>query len=316
MRKLLSAAAVCLAVLSPAALLAAPSASDRDAARRLADKGAELFDAGKYEEAIDHFRRANERVHAPTFLLKMAQANVKLGKLIEGRDIFQQIADEQLAPQAPESFVNARKTARRELEDLKRRIPTLQIVVTGAPPSEVNVTVDGTSLQSIDQPIAQDPGDHTVVVTGSGGASVTRSVTLHEGSAERLEISLAQKPAGDEDGTGSKGSLAPAAVAFTVGGLGIGIGAVMGALALGKAADIKATCTNNVCPKNQQAEADSAGTLADVSTISFVVGGVGLAAGTVLLFLRPGGGSEGDAKTARAPRVSVGLGSVFVSGSF
>lgn len=315
MRKLLSAAAVCLAVLSPAALLAAPTASDRDAARRLADKGAELFDAGKYEEALDYFRRANERVHAPTFLLKMAQANVKLGKLIEGRDIFQQIADEQLAPQAPESFVNARNTARRQLEDLKQRIPTLQIVVTGAPLSEVNVTIDGTSLQSIDQPIAQDPGDHTVVVTGSAGASVTRSVTLREGSAERLEVSLAQKPAGDED-AGSKGSLAPAAVAFTVGGLGIGLGAVMGALALGKAADIKATCTNNVCPKNQQAEADSAGTLADVSTISFVVGGVGLAAGTVLLFLRPGGGSEGDAKTARAPRVSVGLGSVFVSGSF
>lgn len=315
MRKLLSAAAVCLAVLSPAALLAAPTASDRDAARRLADKGAELFDAGKYEEALDYFRRANERVHAPTFLLKMAQAKVKLGKLIEGRDIFQQIADEHLAPQAPESFVNARNTARRELEDLKPRIPTLQIVVTGAPLSEVNVTIDGTSLQSIDQPIAQDPGDHTVVVTGSGGASVTRSVTLREGSAERLEVSLAQKPAGDED-AGSRGSLAPAAVAFTVGGLGIGLGAVMGALALGKAADIKATCTNNVCPKNQQAEADSAGTLADVSTISFVVGGVGLAAGTVLLFLRPGGGSEGDAKTARAPRVSVGLGSVFVSGSF
>src|SRR5687767_9631626 len=83
--------------LAPAVALAPPpSAEDRDAARKLADKGAELFDAGRYEESVEYFRKADERVHAPTFVLAIAQAYAKTGKLVEARDQYQRVIDEKL----------------------------------------------------------------------------------------------------------------------------------------------------------------------------------------------------------------------------
>jgi tetratricopeptide (TPR) repeat protein len=319
-----AACALALGLFSGGALFAAPpSQGDKDAARALADKGAELYEAGKYEEAIAQFRRADEIVHAPTFVLAMAQASAKVGKLIEARAHYQRVVDEPLAANAPASFVDAKLSATKELEELKRRIPTLQIVVTGAPPGEIKATIDGAAVPSLDQAIEQNPGDHTVVVAPSRGKPMTVAVTLREGATERLEIAIAPDPSDRGGGssssnTNTKGSIVPALIGFGVGGLGFGIGAVTGALALGKVSDIKATCSDNVCPRSQEAEASSAGTLADVSTVGFVIGGVGVAAGVVLLIVRPGGGGGSADKPAEQAtvRASFGFGSVHVSGTF
>jgi hypothetical protein len=327
MRRLSIAVCGLSLLLAPALAVAGPpSAEDRDAARALADKGAELFDAGKYEASIEYFRKADEKVHAPTFVLAIAQAYAKSGKLIEAREHYQQVASEKLPPSPPASFVEAQATAKRELGDLSRRIPTLQIVLTGPDAGGATVAVDGAPVASIDQPLEQNPGDHRIEVTVGSGGPITRSVTLREGATERVEIAVVGTSSGKGD---SKGSIVPAAVALGVGAVGIGVGAVTGAMALGRVGDIKDQCVGTKCPAALAGDADSAGTLADVSTVSFIVGGVGVAAGVVLLILRPGGGSE-EASTgnsrrfqgaSRAPLVtdmkaSFGLGSVRFSGRF
>jgi hypothetical protein len=329
MRRLsIAACGLSLLLLAPALAAAGPpSAADREAARSLADKGADLFDAGQYEASIEYFRKADEKVHAPTFVLAIGQAYAKSGKLIEARAHYQKVVGEKLPPSPPASFVGAQATARRELDDLSRRIPTLQIVLSGPDAGRAKVAIDGAEVPSIDQPLEQNPGDHRIEVTTGAGQPVSRSVTLREGAAERVVIELS-RPGGEKAG-GSKGSLVPAAIALGVGAAGIGVGAVTGSMALGRVGDIKAACSGNVCPSRLAGDAGSAGTLADISTATFIVGGVGVAAGVVLLILRPGGGSEeasagasGRPPTARrAPPVtdinaSFGLGSVRVSGRF
>jgi hypothetical protein len=334
MRRLSTAVCAIALLLAPGlALGAPPTADDREIARALADKGAELFDAGKYQESIDFFRKADERVHAPTFTLAIAQANAKLGRLIEARDHYQKVIDDKLPPSPPQSFVEAQSTARLELDELTRRIPTLTLVVTGATPGSVKVTIDGAPVAAFDQPIAQNPGDHEVVVTPATGAAITRSVSLREGATERVEIALGPSPSSDKGSGDSKGSIVPAMIGFGVGAVGLGIGAITGAIALGQVGDVKAQCQNNVCPEGLKGDAESAGTLADVSTATFIIGGVGVAAGVVLILLRPGGGSPKPPEQSlhrprSAPRqayrspvfesvqASFGLGSVRVSGRF
>jgi hypothetical protein len=110
----------------------------------------------------------------------------------------------------------------------------------------------------------------------------------------------------------------PAGVAFGVGGAGVIAGAVTGVLALRKVSDAQKGCTApgpdglRHCPMNNQAPAETARKLTTASTATFIVGGVGLAAGVVLAVLRPGGGAPAKAGVV----VDVGPGSIGVRGRF
>lgn len=311
----------------PALAGAEPSPSDRETARVLADKGAELFDAGKYEDAIDYFKKADGLVHAPTFVLMIAQSNAKLGRLKEARNHYQKVLDWPLTKQAPPRFAEAQKTARAEVDDLNRRIPTVELKLTAeasASTEGAQVEIDGEAVSDISAPIPLDPGEHTISVQPKSGAPIKKTITLSESTGEHLEftITASTKPGTDAQ----KGSLLPAIIAFGVGAAGFGVGGVTGIMALSQIGDIKDQCTGNVCPKSLEGDANSAGTLADISTVGFIVGGVGAAAGIVLLVLRPGGGSapENSSAKLRSPgffspeqvKLSVGPASLSLSGRF
>jgi hypothetical protein len=93
-----------------------------------------------------------------------------------------------------------------------------------------------------------------------------------------------------------------AIVAAGVGLLGIGAGSIAGAVAISKHNAPGATCTGNPCNDAVSLNND-AKVAADVSTVTFIVGGVGLGVGAFLWF--------GDS-VAVAP----GVGSLQVSGCF
>lgn len=325
----ISLAFVAIPAIAPAA--PDPSPSDRETARVLADKGAELFDAGKYEEAIDYFKKADGLVHAPTFVLMIAQAHAKQGKLLEARKHYQEVLDWPLTKQAPPRFAEAQKTARAEIESLNKRIPTIELAIIepgGAKAEGARVEIDGKPIDNFSTPVPVNPGEHTIVVFPKSGASISKKITLAEETGEHVEIAVAGAPKADN--ASAKGSIVPALIAFGVGAAGLGVGGVTGAMALSKIGTIKDQCAGNVCPKSLEGDANSAGTLADISTIGFIVGGVGVAAGVVLLVLRPGGGSETEAqgtahsvprRAGRSPwisevQVSAGPGSLLVNGRF
>jgi hypothetical protein len=118
-------------------------------------------------------------------------------------------------------------------------------------------------------------------------------------------------PGGVEPAGPRKGPMLPALVAFGVGGLGLGVGAVTGLLTLGKVGDLEKNCPGQVCSKAEESRYNSAHTLATVSTVGFVIAGLGAAAGAVLLVVRPGG----DAAPEQTG-VLVGPGWVGARGSF
>jgi hypothetical protein len=177
---------------------------------------------------------------------------------------------------------------------------------TPGPPPGVQVRRDGEDLPAsvLGEALPADPGPHQVRVSAPGYREETRSVTLEEGKTAVVEIAL-QRPAH----AWARGSLRPAGLALTaVGGVGLGVGAVAGVLSLDKIGAIKAAsmCTSGApCSTRDSAGLSSAKTLGNVSTASFVAGGVLAAAGIVLLVL----------PTGRA-RVTVGAGRFDLRGTF
>lgn len=244
-----------LAVLAPATTHAqgAPQpaqAENRERARAFADKGYEHFEAGKFEEAIKAFEEAERNFHAPTVLLLLARANVRLGRLGEARGVYRRIIDEALPDGAPPQFVEAQETARKELAE---------------------ITVDaGTPAPAAPEPAPAAP---------------------------------APAPAADvaEEKPASKGSIIPAAIAFGVAGIGLGVGAVTGGMTFGKVGELKDNCLEQRCQPSQESTYNSAHTLATVSTVGFVIGGIAAAAGVTLLILRPGGQQDQQVAVTAAP---------------
>ena len=310
----------------PIARAQATMTEARESARALAERGLDLFEAKKYAEAIEHFRQAEERFHAPTHLLFTARAYDKLGRLLEAQTTYQSLVNEQLANYAPDAFREAQATARAELVTLAPRIPRLEITLRGAAADRARVTVDGKAVTlQRDKPFAVDPGEHTVAATAEGAAPASRTVTAAEGTSTRVELvgeAAAAAPTGpagpppDEPAPASAGgSKLPAAVAFGVGGVGVALGAVTGILSLGKVGELEDRCPTKVCSAADQELADSARTLGTVSTIGLIVGGVGVAAGVVLLVVEP---APAPHASAAGPRVvtRVGPGSLSLAGTF
>jgi hypothetical protein len=101
------------------------------------------------------------------------------------------------------------------------------------------------------------------------------------------------------------------------------LGGITGVLAVKKHSKLSPYCSGGVCGPDQKADLDNYHTLGTLSTIGFVVGGVGAAAGVVLLLVKPpsqnnDAAGELTSKPRSAINVNpfVGLGSAGVEGTF
>jgi hypothetical protein len=314
-------AAFLLALLAPALATAekpSPRPDPQDVARSRAQEGLRLYGADRWGEALTAFVEADRLYHAPSVSLYIARCRRKLGKLLDARATYDQILAEDLPKDASPQFVQAHVEAGRELEIIKARIPTLQVVVTGVPAGEAQVRLSGAPGTADAIPLSEsrrelDPGTYTIEVRHPRHPLVVRTVTLSEGGQERVSIDLAP----GAGGRGGPAWILPAAVALGgVGVLGLGVGAVTGGLSLAKVSDIKSKCAGKPCPPTLRSEQDTAGTLGNVSTAGFVIGGLGAAAGGVLLYLFRPRAQVGGHPQAPGWRASVGIGRVDVEGSF
>jgi hypothetical protein len=315
MRRLPALFCAILLSLAPGIVAAEPTIADRNAARALADKGADLFEEGKYIEAIEQFRQADALVHAPPHVLYMARANVKLGNLVEAHKLYEAILIDLVKPTSPAAFREAQEVAKAENDRLLQRIPTMKLNVSSPDIRLVKVTIDGKVIQPefLPEPILVNPGAHTVEATGRGLVSDTKQIRISEGDKINMALSLRWQ-----------GSLYPAIIAFGVGGAALTVGAVTGIVSLSKVSDLEDRCPEKHCLPADQAVGDSAATLGTVSTVGFIAGTVFVGAGVALAILRPwGGGPSGDAEERLFPqaqtgwvRARVGLGTVALEGAF
>lgn len=317
-------AGLCLWANAALAQAPAPPPAQPDGNKELAkiwaNKAKSRYDAADYRGALEAIHEAEKHARPPTFTRLEAQATEKLGKLVEAQRLYQAVIDFKLTPGAPPAWVSAQESSRKDLAALAPRVPKIQIVVSGIELSTLTITLDGAPLDTsaLGRPLPQDPGAHEVSVTAPGKQPMTKTAVLREGVTEQLLFEIeAAKPGGEPQGGRSAPFRLPPAVltatkfaALGLGGAGLLAGAISGGWVAGQADELNSVCRLDLkkCHTRSQKGVESVGALADFATASLVVGGVGAAAGVLLLVL-PG-------KTPAKVGVSVSPGFITVRGVF
>jgi hypothetical protein len=269
-------------------------------ARDLAQQGLEAHDAGRFEEAVEKLTKAYAIVHVPTLAVSKARALVKLQRFTAASELYLEATQLQKTDQWQTRQHEAQDDARRERSELLPRIPKLNIVVEGANPSEVTVSIDGVQLPSaligIDAMV--DPRE-LKIVGKLGNQVVEQTVSLREGEHRTLTLRFAA--AGSSVPRTPTASTSPPANAATasssdnhqalfgwaavgIGSAGIAFGAVSGLIGIGKK---PADCQGSRCYQDEQSQVNTANRWLNISAVSFVVGGVAAATGVTLLLTAP-----------------------------
>jgi len=339
LRPLFSATIAASLVLSSAGLVHAQTAEERAGARAAAEAGADAFDAGRYEEAIELFRRAEAVVHATPHLLYIARAQTKLGRLVEARESYLAIINEAVPSRANPGLVQTRKEAEQELDQLEPRIPQITVVVQGGKTDGLQVFMDErevpSALVGIPRPV--NPGTHEFYATAVGSESSRNTVTIKEGGQETVILTLrpsqaAAAPAAGESapaqataGTPDSGPSGRQIIAYSslgVGAIGVGVGALFFAQANGLSNDADRTfaACNPGCTEAQRKDIrvldEDAGSARTLSFVGFGVGVVGIATGVTLLLIGDSSSKATSAELKPGVQPWVGLGSAGLSGRF
>ncbi len=308
------------------------SAADRASARELGIAGVMLAEKGKCNEAIEKLERAEKLYHAPTTLDRLGECQIEVGRVVEGTENLQRVVREALPANPPKAFVTAKARAQAALKKALPRIAKLRIQVSAPDGTEIAVTIDKEPLSSasIGTNRPTDPGTHTIEATGPGMLPAQQTVTLKEGDSQAVSLKLEPDPnapktpppnvdahggntGGNTGGGGNPpppppppeggGSKVLAYGLLGVGVAGVAVGTVTGVMALGKKSDIDGKCPDKSnCPTSVQSDIDSGKTLGLVSTIGFIVGGVGLVGGTVLLLTSGSGSASASTSGALPPK--------------
>jgi hypothetical protein len=174
-----------------------------------------------------------------------------------------------------------------------------------------------------------DPGTHVFVLSVKGRPDVVANQTLAPGSQISLELRLPETTWGTKppatpaepsraDKAG-KPNRVPAFVALGIGAAGLAAGTVSGLIAFGKKGDVSNACTG-MDTSSCASERSTANLAADISTGSFIGGGVAVGAGVLLFFTAPGSqtGPRAAASTPRGPEVRpmIGWGTLGLEGRF
>jgi hypothetical protein len=335
------ALAVGLGTLAPCAL--AQSDSDRATARALGQDGQQALDAKDYKTAEDRFRKADRLVHAPTLELGLARALAGVGKYLEAQETYNRIVREGVPPTAPDAFKHALEDAKKDVDTVSNKVGAVTITVkatTGAEIPDPTVTLDGQPMNSASLGIkrAIDPGNHVLHVTATGykAADVTFAIVAGANLDQplMLEQDTSAPPPGGAGAPGATPATPPPSslpetppapssshpsilpwVAFGVGGAGLVVGAIFGGIALGDHSTLSGECMSGTCASNNskaQSDLSSYHTMGAVSTVGFIVAGVGAATGVVLLLTAP----KSQPTTGFQIAPTIGLGSLGAVGSF
>lgn len=299
-------------VLSTATMGIAPSAfaqssADKATARQLGIEGEDALGKKDYKTAEDKFSRADALYHAPTLALGLARAQAANGKVVAAQENYNRIIREGAPAGSPPAFVAAVESAQKEVDAVSARVAHVTLTVTGTEGVDPTVTVDGAPMPAaalgVKRPV--DPGQHAVKATASGYKPGETSFTVAEAGDATATIALEKDPnaavATTGPATGGSTTEPPKEpqedkgkpyriagyAALGVGAAGVVVGSVFGIMALSSHGSLSDDCQNGTCPANKSDDVSSYHTKGTVSTIGFVVGGVGLAAGAALILLAP-----------------------------
>jgi hypothetical protein len=312
---------------------------DRAAARSAADAGADAFEQGHFERSLEFFGRAEQLVHAPPHLLYMARSLAKLGRLVDAREAYFKLINEQLPATSPKAFKSAQEQAENEIGDIETRIAYITVTIRGRDATKAALSIDHTNVPAAEQgiPLPMDPGTHVFSAHTDQARSNEITVTLRDGTKESVELTLSepaveavaapvppsstQQEPTDRGGSGTVRRVV-AYSALGVGAVAAGVGTYFLVSFLDShhkaneiyGCDATSSCTDDEITAVGRHDHD-AKIAGDWAIAAYAVSAVGIATGVVLLVTDHGSPSAG---TAHGPelRLSARLGSVALSGRF
>jgi hypothetical protein len=250
-------------------------------------------------------------------------------KLIEAREALRLCA----AVSCPKVV---REDCTNRLDDLDAILPSITFEAkdgAGRDLSAVTVTIDDKPfVDRLDgSAVELDPGEHTFNFEAAGLPPTALKLVIHEADRGRREsVTIGPPPARPEARQEEQRALRPPPtaqakprlgtqriVALTAGGVGVGgvvLGSIFGAIAMSKKSDAQKACPNACADQNGVNAWSSAKSAGNVSTVAFIVGGVGLAGGAVLWFTAKPEKVEGT--DAKGVRVGIGPGSIQLKGTW
>ncbi len=154
-----------------------------------------------------------------------------------------------------------------------------------------DVAEGGTKPTVVDVAMEKDPNAVAAVGPPGTGATGTNTASTSTNTAQASGNGVVTpSPGGDMGGAASTKTMG--FIALGVGAMGLVAGSVTGILALSKHADLANNCkgpdgTCTDATKVKQSDLDTYHTMGTISTVGFIVAGVGAVAGTVLILTAP-----------------------------
>jgi hypothetical protein len=323
-------------VAAPRAAYAQRSAADLESARQLYNQGLELRDRGDAQGALAKFRAAHALGNTPLTGLELCKMHASLDQPVEAREVCLGVG--RIPPLAGETSRSdeARTEAARIADEMRAKLAAVRLEVTGVPQGrEPTVVVDGAPVPTaaLGELRAVNPGRHDIRVRIGRGPETRAIVELAPGERKIVALPV-HAPPEDAAPPLASGPADPASPArarsnplatagFVVGGIGVGLGAVSGLVALSDKAELEGKCTDKICGAEDHAALDTARRWGNVSTAGFVVGAGGLLVGLIATLAAPRASSRGAlplAQSASGPRrvvtPDVGPAGVGVRGTF
>jgi hypothetical protein len=295
----------------PVAARADATPQDQAIAQSLYDEGRNLMTAKNYPQACPKLEESQRLDPAPATQFHLADCYERIGRTASAWAAFLDVASTSKVAGRTER----EKVARERADALAPRLTKLVInVASGTQVAGLVVKRNGTVVRDGQwgAAISVDPGPQAIEASAPGKLTWQSQVDASgEGKTTRVDVpSLADAPVAVAEAPAPAPAPAPLAatstpeptdtkrgntqriVAVTVAGVGVVglvVGSVFGARALGRKSDSNADghCTGNVCDAQGVALRKDAVSAGNVSTVAFIVGGVAVAGGAVLWFTAP-----------------------------
>lgn len=314
---------------------AEPTAADMESARGLFKKGKQLRENGDLAGALEKFKAAYALAGTPILGLELGKTHLERKELVEARDAFLSVGRIPVKANETEHTRAARTEAAKLADDLKPKVPSLTVKLSGAPVDTVKLTIDGITIPpaAIGEARKVNPGKH-VVVANAGATDARAEVVLAESEERTISLEVTAPKSTPPVAEPVKPTPAPASALapapapeshlrattwIGLGLIGVGViaGGVTGGIAWSKASSARKVCVDGACPPSVHDDIDAGKTMGTISTISFAVAG----AGAILTVVSLAMGDDGAAAKDRAPKSAslrplLGLGSIGLGGEF
>jgi hypothetical protein len=167
--------------VSPAALVAA---------RELFREATEDVDAGRFEVALEKFKRVAAVKETAAVRFNIGRCEESLGRSGTALADFE-LAEREAKGDAKGGDEIAR-LAHEHAATVRPKVPRLTLVVSPHPPEGLSVSLDGGRLSpgTLGVPLPLDPGPHTVDATAPGRPPFHAQVELQPGDTKRVALAL------------------------------------------------------------------------------------------------------------------------------